>query len=132
MDQGVSIRLLYDGKCPICSREVRWLRRRAARRGAKLGFEDIAAPGFDPARYGLTAKAVRDQMHGVLPDGSVVRGVEVFRQAYAAVGLGWLLGWTRWPGLRLVADAGYAVFAKLRPHLSRFGRGCDETCGLSE
>jgi len=30
-------------------------------------------------------------IHGVFPDGRMVRKVEVFRQAYRAVGLGWLL-----------------------------------------
>jgi len=122
------IRLLYDGACPLCSREVRWLKRRAERRGAALSFEDINGPDFDAERYGLTAQAVRDQMRGVLPDGTVVTGLEVFRRAYAAVGLGWLVAWTAWPGLRPVADLGYRAFAKVRPHLARLGRKCDDAC----
>jgi len=54
------------------------------------------------------------RIHGVLPDGSIVEGVEVFRRAYAAVGLGWLVAPTRWPGLRWLAEWSYQVFARNR------------------
>ena len=104
--------LLFDGDCPLCSREVRMLRRRD-RRG-RLRFEDIAAPHFDASRYGTTHDALMARIHGVLPDGSLVRDVEVFRHAYDAVGLGWLVAPTRWPLLRPLFDAAYRVFARNR------------------
>ena len=104
--------LLYDGECPLCSREIAMLRRRD-RRG-RLGFVDIAAPGFDAARYGTARDALMARIHGVLPDGSLVRDVEVFRRAYAAVGLGWLVAPTRWPLLRPLFDRAYRVFARNR------------------
>ncbi len=107
------IRILYDGDCPLCSREIRFLERRD--RGRKrIGFEEISRADFDPATYGLDARQVMARIHGVLPDGSVVEGVEVFRRAYAAVGLGWLLAPTRWPVLRRLADWAYRVFARNR------------------
>lgn len=40
-------RLLYDGNCPICRREVSWLRNRD--RAGNIELEDIAAPQFDPS-----------------------------------------------------------------------------------
>jgi predicted DCC family thiol-disulfide oxidoreductase YuxK len=107
------IRVLYDGECPLCSREIRMLRKRDRGRG-NIDFEDIAAPGFDAGRYGLDQQGVMARIHGVLPDGSVVEGVEVFRRAYASVGLGWLVAATRWPGLRQLFDAAYRVFARNR------------------
>jgi predicted DCC family thiol-disulfide oxidoreductase YuxK len=107
------LRVLFDGECPLCAREISMLRRLDRGRGA-IDFEDIAGPGFDAGRYGLDQDTVMARMHGVLPDGAVVEGVEVFRRAYAAVGLGWLLAWTRWPGLRRLADAAYRVFARNR------------------
>jgi predicted DCC family thiol-disulfide oxidoreductase YuxK len=54
------------------------------------------------------------RIHGVLPDGTAIEGVEVFRRAYAAVGLGWLMAPTRWPGLRRLADLAYRIFARNR------------------
>ena len=111
------IRLLFDGECPHCSREVRMLERRDRGRG-RIAFEDISAPGFDPGAYGLDAQQAMARIHGVLPEGRVVEGVEVFRRAYAAVGLGWLMAPTRWPGLRRLADAGYRAFARNRLRLT--------------
>jgi len=118
------IELLYDGECPLCSREIRFLRARDCGRG-RIRFEDIAAPGFDPSRYGLDAHRVMARIHGVLPDGTVVEGVEVFRRAYAAVGLGWLLAPTRWPGLRALADRAYRVFARNRLRWTGRATACE-------
>ncbi len=106
-------KLLYDGDCPLCKREVTGLRRLDRGRGW-LALEDIAAPGFDAFRYGLDPERVMARIHGVLPDGRVVEGMEVFRRAYGAVGLGWLLAPTRWPGLRRLFDAAYRFFARNR------------------
>lgn len=109
---GWELQILYDGECPLCSREIAALRRLDRR--DRLSFVDIAAPGFDPSRYGLDQAAVMGRIHAALPDGRVVEGMEVFRRAYGAVGLGWLLAPSRWPGLRGVFDAAYRVFARNR------------------
>ena len=106
------IELLYDGACPLCSREVATLRRRD--RAGRIALTDIAAPGFDPGRYGLDRDRVMRRIHGVLPDGRVVEGMEVFRRAYAAVGLGWLVAPSRWPGIGRLFDRAYEVFARNR------------------
>ena len=119
-----ALTLLYDGQCPFCVHEVRLLTR-LDRRG-RLRFEDIADPTFDPDRHGLDRDEVQRFINGVLPDGTIVRGLEVFRRAYAAVGWGFLLAPTGWPGLRVVADAAYRWFARNRVRLGRlFGRSCD-------
>lgn len=118
------IRVLYDGECPLCSREIRFLGRRD--RGRKrIQFEDISRPEFDPATYGLDDGQVMARIHGVLPDGAVVEGVEVFRRAYAAVGMGWLVAPTRWPGLRQLAEFAYRLFARNRLRWT----GRKPTCG---
>jgi predicted DCC family thiol-disulfide oxidoreductase YuxK len=124
------IRVLYDGDCPLCSREIRFLERRDRGRG-RIQFEDIAHPNFEPAVYGLDAREVMARIHGVLPDGSVVEGVEVFRQAYTAVGLGWLMAPTRWPGLRRVADLASRIFARNRLRWTGRESSCEaEKCEI--
>jgi len=115
------VKLLFDGECPLCMREIALMSRFNGR--GRLALEDIAAAGFDPGRYGLTQAEVMGHIHAVLPDGRVVTGMEAFRRSYAALGLSWLLGATAWPGLRQVADLGYAWFARNRLRLT--GRdGC--------
>jgi len=123
------VKLLFDGECPLCVREVRLLGR-FNRRG-RLGLEDIATRGFDPGRHGLTRAQVMGHIHALLPDGRVVTGMEAFRRSYAAVGLGWLLAPTAWPLLRPLADRGYAWFAKNRLRLT--GRDCATgTCAVKQ
>ena len=115
------IKLLYDSNCPMCNREVHWLARRS--KEGRLAIEDINAPDFDPAKYGLTQPQVLGVLYGVLPDGRVVSRMDAFRHAYSAVGLGWLARPTGWPVLRPICDLGYTLFARYRVPLGQlFGR----------
>ena len=109
--------LLYDAACPVCSLEMDhvWERNSAGR----LAFIDTTAPGFDAAAYGTTLSELQAQIHGVLPDGSHLIGLAALREAYAAVGLGWVLKPTAWGALAPLADAGYRVFARHRQRISR-------------
>ncbi|MEM8758331.1 MAG: DUF393 domain-containing protein [Planctomycetota bacterium] len=119
--------ILIDGDCPLCAKEAKLLAWMDRGRG-ELTQIDIAEPGFDPSAYGKTMDDVMGHIHGVTADGSVVTGVEVFRRAYASVGWGWLMGWTRLPLARQIADAAYNFFAK---HRLRFtGRCEDGRCGV--
>lgn len=116
-------KVLYDGECPFCRLEVRWLSRLNG--SGRLALEDIAGPDFDPARYDATLAELMGTIHGVFPDGRKTRGLETFRQAYRAVGLGWLLAPTGWPLLRPLFDAMYTAFARCRVRMGRlFGRSC--------
>lgn len=125
------IRVLIDGACPLCLREANLWRRLDRGRG-RIVLEDISSKDFDPARYGLTSEQAMGQIHGVLPSGVVIRGMDVFRQAYKAVGWGWLVGPTTWPILKPLFDRAYRWFA--RNHLRLTGRGvaCQEACPSCE
>jgi predicted DCC family thiol-disulfide oxidoreductase YuxK len=125
-------KVLYDGECPFCQVEARWLGRLG--RPGSLALEDIAASDFDPSRYGTTLPALMGELHGVFPDGRQTTGMETFRQAYRAVGLGWVFAPTGWPVLRSVFDSLYKVFARNRVRMGRlFGRKCEgDRCALPE
>jgi predicted DCC family thiol-disulfide oxidoreductase YuxK len=110
------VEIFYDGQCPLCTREVNMLRRLDRR--ARILLTDIAAPGFDAGALGLTQAALMASIHGRLPDGRVIEGVEVFRRAYQAIGLRPLVALTRLPGIRQSLDAAYGVFAKNRLRLT--------------
>ena len=87
----MALTILYDGDCPLCRREIAAMLRMDKGRGRLAGV-NIAAADFDAAAYGLTREQAMGAIHAVGEDGSVVRGMEVFRKAYAAVGLGWSEG----------------------------------------
>jgi predicted DCC family thiol-disulfide oxidoreductase YuxK len=76
-------KLLYDGECPFCRREVQWLQR--WNRQGYLAFEDVASDAFDPARYDTTREELLEVIHDVFPDGRIVRKVEAFRQGFGGV-----------------------------------------------
>jgi len=96
-------------------------------RKERIAFVDLAEPGFDPSPYGKTLDELMREIHARIPDGQLVIGVEVFRRAYAAVGLGWLVAPTRWPLLEPLSDAVYAFFARWR-YKRRFPHGDCARC----
>jgi len=90
-----------------------------------LIVEDISAEGFDPSRYGLTFEEVMGQIHGITWDGRILRGMEVFREAYQAIGLGLLLAPTGWPVIRPISDMAYRWFARNRLRFTGRAGACD-------
>jgi predicted DCC family thiol-disulfide oxidoreductase YuxK len=126
MNPSHDVEILFDGECPLCMREVAVLRRLDRRR--RVRFTDIAAKDFDASSYGLTQEDVMARIHGRLPDGRVIEGVEVFRRVYQAVGFGWLVPITRWPLVRPVLERLYTWFAANRLHLT--GRCTAASCSV--
>ncbi len=129
MRESFEVEVFFDGECPLCVREIdmlRWLDKKQ-----RIRFTDIAVPTFDPATTGLSMTTLMDRIHGRLPSGELIEGVEVFRRLYGAVGLGFLLAWTKWPGLRALADWGYRTFAKNRLRLTgRCVKNEDGVCAI--
>ena len=117
----VARKLLYDGACPFCRREVDWLKRRD--RYGTLATEDISDPAFDASRYGLTKEVAMRSLHAVLPDGRMVCGMEAVRQAYQAVGLGWIVVPTRLPVVSSICDRFYSAFPTKSSPLGTAGHG---------
>lgn len=122
-----AVQVFFDGECPLCMREINLLRRLDRRE--RIEFTDIAAADFDASGYGTDHATLMGSIHGRLPGGRWIHGVEVFRRLYAAVGLGWIVALTRVPGVSHLLDAAYGVFARNRLRLT--GR-CDATCALPE
>ena len=118
------VEVFYDGACPLCMREIAMLRRRDNQ--ARIRFTDIAAAGFDPKTTGLSWEALMGRIHGRLPDGTIIEGVEVFRRLYAAVGFPRLAAMSRAPGISQALGVAYRLFAKNRLRLT--GRCDDGAC----
>jgi predicted DCC family thiol-disulfide oxidoreductase YuxK len=109
---GEELELFFDGDCPLCRREVAMMQRLDRRK--RILFTDIAAPGFEPAPLGRDRATLVASIHARLPDGTFVTGVEAFRRAYAALGLGPLVAFSRWPVVSGIAERAYALFARNR------------------
>ncbi len=112
------IKLLYDGECPLCLREVNFLRKRDAGRGL-VAFVDIADLNYDPQMHGgVDFATAMGRIHAVLPDGTVIKNVEVFRRVYEVLGMGWVYAITKLPIIGTVADFLYGIWADLRLKLT--------------
>lgn len=117
MDKPFKIEAFYDGDCPLCSREVKFLKRRD--RAGSIRFTNIADPQFSAESYGKSFDELMAEMHGRLPSGEWVKGVEVFRRLYAAIGFRWLVWLTRTPVISQFIELTYRIFAKNRLRLTR-------------
>jgi predicted DCC family thiol-disulfide oxidoreductase YuxK len=108
------IKLLYDGECPLCVREVNFLQKRDRGRGL-VSFVDIAEDDYDPMENGgVDFATAMGRIHAVLADGSVIQNVEVFRRVYEILGIGWIYGATKWPIIGPLVDRLYGIWADWR------------------
>jgi predicted DCC family thiol-disulfide oxidoreductase YuxK len=120
------IEVFFDGDCPLCRREIDALKRWDRR--SKIRFTDIAAAGFQAEAVGKSHDELMARIHGRLPDGTWLQGVEVFRRLYAAVGWGPLVFLSRLPLIAQMLDLSYALFARYRLRLT--GRCASNRCAI--
>lgn len=117
------VEVFYDGDCPLCKKEIDLLQRWD--KFNRIRFTNIAAPDFNAEELGFSFAELMAEIHGRLPNGEFIKGVEVFRKLYAAVGFSWLAWCSRAPGVAQILDWGYRRFARNR--LKWTGR-CSSEC----
>eukprot|EP01024_Parvocaulis_polyphysoides_P043708 TRINITY_DN400_c0_g1_i2.p3 TRINITY_DN400_c0_g1~~TRINITY_DN400_c0_g1_i2.p3 ORF type:complete len:193 (-),score=27.88 TRINITY_DN400_c0_g1_i2:225-803(-) len=112
------IRMLYDGDCPLCMREVDFLKDRDSTNN-KIDFVDIASPDYSPENnQGISYEQAMGRIHAILPDGKIITDIEVFRRLYEAVGLGWVYAVTQNKNVENVANTVYGFWAKYRTQIT--------------
>lgn len=113
-----TLTIYYDGHCPLCQAEIRFLRSR--NRANLLRFVDLRDPLFcEPAQRFSCAQALAT-IHGRLGDEELVYGVRVFAEAYRRVGLNAIASLLSVEWLQPVFNAAYRKFARHRLALSRW------------
>lgn len=121
------IEVFFDGACPLCRREIDFLRRLDRR--DRVRFTDIAGPDFDASTLGRSQDELMARIHGRDASGAWITGVEVFRRLYGAVGLGALVPLTRARPVDAALEWAYEVFARNR--LKWTGRCEEGTCRVA-
>eukprot|EP00879_Flechtneria_rotunda_P019154 GHRR01020109.1.p1 GENE.GHRR01020109.1~~GHRR01020109.1.p1 ORF type:complete len:152 (+),score=51.95 GHRR01020109.1:364-819(+) len=99
-------------------KEVKFLMKRDANAG-KIDFVDIASPSYSAeANLGITFHQAMERIHAILPDGTIVQDIEVFRRLYEAVGLGWVYAITKYKVVENVGNVVYHLWAKYRTQMT--------------
>lgn len=128
------VKVLYDGQCPICVTEIRFLQfiqENIRNRPGKVDFIDISLPGYDGAKYNdVSYEMAMEEMHVIDEKNTVHRGIPAFAVMYSAVGVGWMGRLLMWPPMRPWMDKSYDIFARNR--LKWTGRGNECTNGRCE
>jgi len=109
----------FDGECPICRREIDLMK--MFNRKRHLQFIDFSNSSYKSADHGLKQCDLARVIHACWSDGTLITGVEVFRETWEAVGLGFLARFSRLSMINKLLVTVYAWFAKNRLRLT--GRG---------
>ena len=80
---------LFDGGCPLCLRETRFLKKKDV--SNKINFIDINNDNYNPLLYqDITYTEAMSTLHGILENGDIIKGLDVLAYAYKLIGLGWV------------------------------------------
>lgn len=104
--------VFYDGKCPLCRREIDMVRRKD--KHLQLLLTDISAVDFRTADLDKSLDELMRQIHGRTGQGQWVVGVDVFREIYSRIGFKKLSRIVDWPVFRQLMTVGYRCFAHVR------------------
>lgn len=127
--------LYFDGECPLCAREIKLLRSRAA--PSRLLFIDISDAEFDATSLGLSFEHMQSSLHARFSDGTWVTGLDATLWSWRAAGLGVWAAPLSWRVLRPALNIAYRLFCRWRPHLSWLphpdgSRRCgDDNCNVA-
>ena len=101
--------LFYDGRCPLCMREIRLLQRI---KDSGLQLQDLHEVEDEAGTPGRLLKLTT--LHLQTADGQWLTGVDATVRAWSHTRWGWLFAILRWPLLGPVADAIYGYWARKR------------------
>ena len=80
---------LFDGACPLCLRETNFLKKKDVLN--KINFVDINSKDYNPILFkDISYSEAMSNLHGILENGDVIKGLDVLAYAYDLIGLGWV------------------------------------------
>ena len=80
---------LFDGGCPLCLRETRFLKKNDS--SNKINFIDINNDSYNPSLYkDISYVEAMSNLHGILENGDIIKGLDVLAYSYELIGLGWV------------------------------------------
>lgn len=130
MSSSPALTVFIDGRCPLCTREMRYLKQ--LDRHNKLRLVDLHSAELNSEFPDIDAKQANHILTAIDDNGRYLFGLDATYASWRAVGKGHWIAPLRWPGIRWLADLGYRLFARHRHRISRLLTGqsrCD-SCQL--
>jgi predicted DCC family thiol-disulfide oxidoreductase YuxK len=108
-----NLKLLYDGDCPICQREICILQKKNTQ--TKVKFIDISSKEFSPsANNNIDYNTAMSQIHAIDDKGNLLVGIPAFAAVYASCQLLITSTLLRIPFIKKILKPLYTLFAKKR------------------
>ena len=80
---------LFDGGCPLCLRETNFLKSKDELN--KIDFIDINNVNYNPILFkDISYAEAMSNLHGILENGNIIKGLDVLAYSYELIGLGWV------------------------------------------
>ncbi len=80
---------LFDGGCPLCLRETNFLKSKDELN--KIDFVDINNINYNPSLFkDISYSEAMSNLHGILENGNIIKGLDVLAYSYELIGLGWV------------------------------------------
>ncbi len=121
---------LFDGGCPLCQRETTFLQRKDI--SNKIRFIDINNQNYNPSVFNdISYSEAMSNLHGILENGEIIKGLDVLAFSYELVGLGWVYYPLKLKFLSPVLRFGYRYWAKYRLEVtgrSNIKKLCTSAC----
>lgn len=117
-EPGARLTVLYDGACPLCSREIAWYRRQTAREAIR--WVDVAHCADAELPQGIGREAALRRFHVLEADHRLLGGAAAFARLWTAYPrLARYARLYRLPGVAPLMEYAYRLFLRLRPLLAR-------------
>ena len=121
---------LFDGGCPLCLRETNFLRRRDSLN--QITFVDINSKDYAKNLCNnISYSEAMSNLHGILENGEIIRGLDVLAYSYELIGLGWVYYPLKIKFLSPLLRLGYRYWAKYRLQItgrSNIEKLCSSQC----
>ena len=104
---------LFDGGCPLCLRETNFLKSKDELN--KIDFVDINNVNYNPILFkDISYAEAMSNLHGILENGNIIKGLDVLAYSYELIGLGWVYYPLKIEFLAPVLRLFYKFWAKYR------------------
>ncbi|MDC3093509.1 DUF393 domain-containing protein [Prochlorococcus sp. AH-716-M10] len=104
---------LFDGGCPLCVKETNFLKSKDDLN--KIDFVDINNVDYNPILFkDISYVDAMSNLHGILENGNIIKGLDVLAYSYELIGLGWVYYPLKIEFLAPVLRLFYKFWAKYR------------------